>query len=276
MKGDFARVSFDPARHYSQVFRQQGRVSLEADWNEQGAIQLHLLRTLAMDLVGTCWAAGDGFSLTLPDNQPALGRWQLSPGHFYVDGILCENDLACSLAKQPYAPTPDGDLSGVPGAGPQGGGGALYLDVWERHLSWVEAPGLNDVALGGVDTATRAQVVWQLRWIDHAAASAQLDQVLAALERRKTAGDATAQSGIDEVAQLRAAMGNEGEGNDGPSQHEICGLGQRVLRAPATYARPRLRASLQQGRVDADPCVIAADARYRGVENQLYRVEIHA
>ena len=44
MKGDFARVTFDPSRHYSQVFQQQGRVLLEADWNEQAHIQLHLLR----------------------------------------------------------------------------------------------------------------------------------------------------------------------------------------------------------------------------------------
>lgn len=276
MKGDFARVTFDPRRHYSQVFRQQGRVSLEADWNEQGAIQLHLLRTLAMDLVGTCWAAGEGFSITVPADQPSLASWQLSPGHFYVDGILCESEAACSLAAQPYAPTPEGDFSNVPGVGNQGDGVALYLDVWERHLSWVEAPGLNDIALGGVDTATRAQVVWQLRWIDQPAAAARLDNVLAALNRRKASGDATAQSAIDEVTQLRAALSDEGGSDGDQPQSDMCALGQRILQAPATYARPRLRASLQPGQVDADPCVIAADAGYRGVENQLYRVEIHA
>lgn len=276
MKGDFARVTFDPRRHYSQVFRQQGRVSLEADWNEQGAIQLHLLRTLAMDLVGACWAAGDGFKITVPAEQSSLAGWQLSPGRFYVDGILCENEAACSLAAQPYAPTPDGDFSNVPGVGNQGDGVALYLDVWERHLSWIEAPGLNDIALGGVDTATRAQVVWQVRWIDPPAATARLDAVLTALNRRKASGDATAQSGIDEVTRLQAALASAGGANDGQPQGDTCVLARQVLQAPATYARPRLRASLQPGQADADPCVIAADARYRGVENQLYRVEIHA
>jgi hypothetical protein len=91
MKGDFARVTFDPSRHYSQVFQQQGRVLLEADWNEQAQIQLHLLRTLVRDLVGQCWAAGGGFAITSTttnadgSSKPLpLTDWQLAPGHFYV------------------------------------------------------------------------------------------------------------------------------------------------------------------------------------------------
>ena len=35
MKGDFSRETFDRARHYSAVLLQQGRVQLDADWNEQ-------------------------------------------------------------------------------------------------------------------------------------------------------------------------------------------------------------------------------------------------
>ena len=38
MKGDFTRFSFDPAKHYSGVRMQQGRVQLDADWNEQQSI----------------------------------------------------------------------------------------------------------------------------------------------------------------------------------------------------------------------------------------------
>ena len=37
----------------------------------------------------------------------------------------------------------------------------------------------------------------------------------------------------------------------------------------------RMAAELDPGQQIKDPCVIAPDARYRGVENQLYRVEIH-
>ena len=38
MASDRARVSYDPSRRYHGVVAQQGRVSLEADWNEAQAI----------------------------------------------------------------------------------------------------------------------------------------------------------------------------------------------------------------------------------------------
>jgi Family of unknown function (DUF6519) len=38
-----------------------------------------------------------------------------------------------------------------------------YLDVWERLLTPLEEPVIREVALGGPDTATRTQVVWQVK-----------------------------------------------------------------------------------------------------------------
>jgi hypothetical protein len=40
-----------------------------------------------------------------------------------------------------------------------------YLEVWRRHVTAVEDPNLREVALGGVDTSTRAQPIWQLKAI---------------------------------------------------------------------------------------------------------------
>lgn len=283
MKGDFARVSFDPALHYSQVFQQQGRVLLEADWNEQGQIQLQLLRTLVRDLVGPCWAAGSGFAIAASttnadgSNKPLpLTDWQLAPGHFYVDGILCVNEAACTLAQQPHAPTPDyGVADGKSGFENPPKGYALWLDVWERHLCAVEAPGIADVALDGIDTATRAQVVWQLRVLDQPRAQQQLDDVSAALKTRQQAADnpadvAAIKQQLTELAALRKSLDGGGQANVSP-----CETVRQLLDARATYALPRLRAELGPHEADDDPCVIAADARYRGMENQLYRVEIH-
>ena len=283
MKGDFARVSFDPSRHYSQVFQQQGRVLLEADWNEQAHIQLYLLRTLVRDLVGPCWAAGSGFAITGSttnadgSSKPLpLTDWQLAPGHFYVDGILCVNEIACTLAQQPNAPTPDyGVTDGKSGFENPPQGFALWLDVWERHLCAVEAPRIADVALDGVDTASRAQVVWQLRMLDQPRAQQQLDDVTAALKTRQDAAGnpadiAAIKQQIAEVAKLRKSL----DGNDQASASP-CATVRQLLGARAAYALPRLRAELGPQESDSDPCVIAADARYRGCENQLYRVEIH-
>jgi hypothetical protein len=283
MKGDFARVSFDPTQHYSQVFQQQGRVLLEADWNEQAHIQLHLLRTLVRDLLGPCWAAGTGFAVTGSttnadgSSKPLpLADWQLAPGHFYVDGILCVNEAVCTLAQQPNAPTPDyGVADGKSGFENPPAGFALWLDVWERHLCAVEAPNIADVALDGVDTATRAQVVWQLRLLDQPRAQQQLDDVTTALKTRQQATDsptdaATIKQQLADVAKLRKSLDGGDQANASP-----CETVRQLLDARATYALPRLRAELGPHEADDDPCVIAADARYRGMENQLYRVEIH-
>ncbi|CAM5631599.1 DUF6519 domain-containing protein [Rhodanobacter lindaniclasticus] len=287
MKGDFARFTFDPSLHYSQVLQQQGRVLLDADWNEQGRIQLHLLRTLIRDLVGPCWAAGSGFAITSTSPPNADGNsttlpltdWQLAPGHFYVDGILCVNEAMCTLAQQPNAPTPDygvadgkNGLENLPKP-PQGF--ALWLDVWERHLSWIEAPTILDGALDGIDTCSRAQVVWQLRLLDQPRAQRRLDDVSTALKARQAvAGNpadvATIKQQLADVAALRKNLDGGGQGNA-----STCAVVRQLLGARATYALPRLRADLGQQAADDDPCMIAADARYRGMENQLYRVEIH-
>jgi len=293
MKGDFARVTFDRTRHYSQVFQQQGRVLLEADWNEQGALMLHALRTLAADLMGPCWAAGSGFRIDGSDpKNPAktlpTQDWRLSRGRFYVDGIPCENDAICTLAGQPYAPTFAYDTAEMTsGFEHIDAPCVLWLDVWERHLSAVEVPTLLDPALNGVDTASRAQVVWQVRAWTEEQARAWLHDVDGALATRADALDSASPAGlqigkvrseIDKLVKtgLHAAFGKLGGGPPPPSTNDdSCERLRWCLDVRSRYACPQLRAQIKPAESDEDPCVIAADARYRGCENQLYRVEIH-
>ncbi len=52
MKGDFSRLTFDKKKHYSDILMQQGRVLVDADWNEQQAIKTYLLETQAADIIG--------------------------------------------------------------------------------------------------------------------------------------------------------------------------------------------------------------------------------
>ncbi len=155
MKGDFSRWTFDPQKHFSQVLMQQGRVRLDADWNEQASIQVHLLRTLIRDIIGPYGGPGDSFRI-----HPARRSFHVLPGHYYVGGILCELDRPVRYDRQP-------DLPKAPGMGDDGIYLA-YLDVWERHITYLQdedgdEPSIREVALGGVDTATRARVVWQVK-----------------------------------------------------------------------------------------------------------------
>ncbi|MCP3959022.1 MAG: hypothetical protein GY719_14315 [bacterium] len=59
-RGDFSRLTFDPARRYSSVRMQQGRVQLDSDWNELVDILAHRLRSHARDLVGAAGAPAEG------------------------------------------------------------------------------------------------------------------------------------------------------------------------------------------------------------------------
>jgi hypothetical protein len=161
MKGDFTRRTFRRRHHYRGVLLQQGRVQLDADWNEQIDIQIGLDRTVTRDTIGRHGGplGGAGMAITLPDgSEPtdsAGADLRISAGCYYVDGVLCENEDEVPLDAQP-------DLPGV--ALPASAGRYVaYLDVWTEHVTAVERPALREVALGGPDTATRARTVWQVR-----------------------------------------------------------------------------------------------------------------
>jgi len=53
VKSDITRQTFDSRKHYRAVRMQQGRVQLDGDWNEQGDIVLHRIETEALDIIAT-------------------------------------------------------------------------------------------------------------------------------------------------------------------------------------------------------------------------------
>lgn len=184
MKGDFSRITFNPTKQFSRVLMQQGRVQVDADWNEQVSILLHYLRTLATDLIGQHGGpTRDGFKVVsclakndknedVPIDCAALeepnpqNTFYILPGHYYVNGILCDNEDWYEYEDQPHCSPAAPDLQ-------IGKKYLVYLDVWERHITYIEDedqnrddPGIREVALGGPDTATRAQVIWQIKVSD--------------------------------------------------------------------------------------------------------------
>lgn len=231
MKGDFSRDTFDSVKHFSRVLQQQGRVQLDADWNEQTAIVLHYLRTLAADLIGPFAGpqGSSGFEITRaagvdgPKNDFTIGA-----GRYYVDGILCENEKedVAYLTQKDY-PTP-------PTLGTEKNN-LVYLDVWERHITALEDDYIREKALGGPDTATRTKVVWQVK-IDDGKGDLPTD-----LTSKAVRGD----------------------------------WGKWIARWQPRHLGC-LMARVDKPEEDSkDPCLTAPDAKYRGQENQLYRVEIH-
>ncbi|HBX71035.1 MAG TPA: hypothetical protein DEH25_17080, partial [Chloroflexi bacterium] len=160
MKGDFTRNTYKKRKHYSRVLMQQGRVQVDADWNEQIDIDVHIDRTARRDIIGHCGGpqglAPDGTPLAGFEITPQGGNLRISAGRYYVDGILVENETAHLFTAQP-----DFRSAALPTAP---GNYLIYLDVWERHLTALEDPEIREVALGGPDTATRARVLGQVKW----------------------------------------------------------------------------------------------------------------
>lgn len=159
MKGDFSRLTWDRRKHYGAVLMQQGRLQLDADWNEQIDIIMHRLETEVADYVGHSGVpAGtpDGFRISL-SSEPAPGGGPLievSPGRIYLQGRLYENDEPDRTALNDLLPAlPDSGAARV----------VVYLDTWQRHVTFIDDPDLREVALGGPDTATRLQNAWRLR-----------------------------------------------------------------------------------------------------------------
>lgn len=218
MKGDFSRFSFKPEKQFTRVLKQQGRVDLDADWNEANAIHAYLDRVHDIDVIGRCGVPKEnaGFGVT-----PAAdgGDLDLSDGRLYANGQLVAI-AGESYLNQPYLPAP-------PALEPADTRRDLvYTAVWQRHITAVEDPDLLEIALGGADTTTRLQTVWQVR--------------------------------------VRRDVGTDD-----------CEAIENWPPLPPLRQRGRLTTGTTVVIDEGDPCLIAPGGGYRGLENRLYRVEIH-
>jgi hypothetical protein len=118
------------------------------------------LRGIAAGASPHGWIVGDDSALVPLEGAapafrslPALS-FGIQPGRYYVKGTLCEIEEAASFYNQPDRRVAERLTPGTHLA---------FLDVWQRHLSYLEEPRIREVALGGPDTASRGKTVWQLR-----------------------------------------------------------------------------------------------------------------
>jgi Family of unknown function (DUF6519) len=276
MNGDFSRDTSGRAclERYTRVLLQQGRPLLDADFNEQSAIHHDFLRTLVADLMGRGWRPAKGlFSITAVDaaNIPKEG-FKISKGHFYVDGILCDNHFDnCTYGTQPFLPHP------TPLAGILGSNFVAYVECSERHLCAAQRPELRDIALGGRDTASRAQIVWQVRVATVTWLEAQVKQVNAALTERIKVVDGNELVALGKLQislpGVAKALADEIKRSP-PVAADVSATLQAWFDA-LTRMPARMRVMAKRDASDNEACTISPDSRYRGRENQLYRVEIH-
>lgn len=241
MKGDFSRLTYDQEKRFSRVLMQQGRVQLDADWNEQVSIFLELLRSLTADVIGP----HGGMTATSFQIEPGATGFHIKKGRYYVQGIGCTNATDQPYDKQAHYPAAELLTEGKY---------LVYLDVWERHVTAAEDDGIREVALGGADTSSRGQIVWQVKTLlldDHA--SGEVESRLKNLQRLER-GEALWPRNPQRVQEGRKAF----------VEYAQQLLDEQLQKKGCVT----LRASVGGHNTDTTP-------QYQGGENQLYRVEIH-
>jgi hypothetical protein len=235
MSGDYSRKRFDPEKHYQGVLRQQGRVDLDADWNEYVDLQDRRWRAETIDVVGRCGVPSDtpdGFKIALTAGQLTVGQ-----GRIYVDGFLAENHGANpqfdATLEEEYGtaalPANDQPYGAETVQVAQGGRSLVYLDVWRREVTYLQEPGLIEPAVN-VDTTTRTQTAWRVRILD----------------------------GIDPGVTCQTALAD---------------IAAWLQDNPPAAAR--MSTSTVAVTAEPDPCLVPPSGGYRGLENHLYRVEVH-
>lgn len=165
MKGDFSRLIFNPNSNYISVLRQQGRVDLDSDWNEQTEIWTEYHRQLAADLIGP-FGVPQGPNDINTDNINALRitdfnqgpagvfDFKIERGMAYIGGYLYRLHKDVSYRTQIDCPEPENlsDNSDL----------LVYIEVWRKTVSYIDDELIREPALGGPDTSLRTRLVGQV------------------------------------------------------------------------------------------------------------------
>jgi hypothetical protein len=310
MKGDFSRKTFDATRHYSGVLMQQGRVQLDADWNEQLGIQRHRDHTEAEDVIGECGAPKHeaGFLVQpTPDGTDLV----LSPGRFYVHGRLCELegtavDAVFVSATQltagqwhvdgaDFAPNQWVELSAtnvaaavvrIQATTPASREITLASSIAafqaatglkvRRLVTYLTQPDFPDPPFSSqpnpalppvLDLPSGAFLVYIDVWPRHLTALHD-DRI-----REKALGGPDTATRAKTVWQVKLWPGPDADGGlPGDTSCSSPDAGWDALTAPSTG---RLAARTKPAPDTDNPCLLPPEAGYLGLENQLYRVEVH-
>lgn len=175
MKADLTRKSLSVLKHFSLVLNQQGRVQLDADWNEQGGLLLHVMRQTAADGFGPAAASPQNGGFTVVPLQLGANTlpndFGLTPGTYYVGGILCElNGTPVPVT----AVNPTGIIATVATWSPD----AMPFTVNQYVRLWNDSanPGMQPPAPSPASPMT-ALAVSQIRQTDYANLNLTLDSL---------------------------------------------------------------------------------------------------
>lgn len=239
MSSDKARISYDEKQQYRAVVMQQGRVTVEADWNEAQQIVNEEIRFEALDFVGSNGTPDDGYAIDVTGQEIPLD-FLVRSGTMYVGGLRAHLAESVKYSAQQewldHSSDPDWvDLTAKTRVEVKRE--FVYLHLREQEVSAVEDSALREVALGGPDTAQRVRIIQHI--------------VRLGID------------GKDCTTGIAAALKKwESQGlHFSPDTMQLQSWGT-------------LAASFQDLKTTSDPCDTQARGGYLGADNQLIRVQI--
>jgi Family of unknown function (DUF6519) len=140
----------------------------------------------------------------------------------------------------------------------------VYLDVWERHLTMLDDPAMRESALGGPDTATRTKIIWQVKIFP--------------------ISDNDINDSDKEIINKIESSWNDVNSSLLPPIHYnplkdpdfILNSLKYSPKAPDLIGTLSAQLTPPDGsNTNEDICVLPPSAGYQGLENHLYRLEIH-
>lgn len=242
MSGDYSRITFDPWDDDLGVLLQQGRPLSDAEWN---ALALQLRRRIHAGMLDTVGAAvvprqtADGFRIGLLG-----GNLRIAPGRIYVDGILAQNHGLKPLQW-------DARLEEQTGIQP-----VIYrAQANQPQTAQPYLPNAPEIPIDG------RHLVYLDVWTREVDALMRPDLIEKAV-------------GVDSTTRLQTVwqvkvLPNVGQVNCSTPLAQIPGW----LPAHAPSAG-RLSSTTAAVAGEPDPCLVPPGGGYKGLENQLYRVEI--
>lgn len=303
MKGDFSRQIFDPKKHYNGVLLQQGRVLVDADWNEEIEILRHHERTEMRDIIGGCGgpAGNAGFKLEADSFlQPAPfppgpfppGPLPLEPEVQEAERVEIRQPVPLEPAISQAAPLAAGESYDDSVTGAAAGRtsspvddefrAGLVIDQYAKDLVLSAGRYYVDGIL--IENEQRIRVASQPDLPPHPAEKpfSQEGHYVAYLDvwdRHITAIDdpsirEVALGGPDTTTRSRTIWQVKfwyaGTGTAPECRTNIDAFNAFI--APPTG---RMSAGTEAPSIGEGPCIVPPGAGFRGLENQLYRVEIH-
>jgi hypothetical protein len=256
---DTSRLSFNPWNDYTRTVVQQGRPQLDSDWNEGQDAVARRIQAGTLDTLGRAVVPSTtpyAFKIKALLNASGQQHVTIGAGRMYVDGLLAENHGPDATAQwdPALAATAQWDpaLAEPSGAPP----GAAEVDVdytAQRYLPGATLPTGNGPFLAYLDVWQRAVTYLE-----------DPDLIEAAV-------------GVDTTGRWQTVWQVKLLDVSGVAGGVTCATPDASIQPWQSLIQPpaaRLTTDVVQLPLSG-PCCLSPSNGYTGLENQLYRVEIH-